>query len=146
MIQHDFGKRSGFQVSRASIGAMRLPEDDDEAAEIWEKKIGIPPERIVRLGAKDNFWGPAGDTGACGPCSGMAKVARAQAAADSSLCFLRGYGWRCHCCCCISWMCWGKPRARAIIIATKCSATAMDLTPRALLKTMPGLFSRPVPI
>ena len=43
--------------------------EDDEAAAIWEKEIGLPPERIVRLGAKDNFWGPAGDTGACGPCS-----------------------------------------------------------------------------
>ena len=43
--------------------------DDDEAAEIWEKEIGLPGSRIVRLGAKDNFWGPAGDTGACGPCS-----------------------------------------------------------------------------
>lgn len=45
--------------------------DDDEAAEIWEKEIGMPPSRIVRLGDKDNFWGPAGDTGACGPCSEM---------------------------------------------------------------------------
>ncbi|MFO7974021.1 MAG: alanine--tRNA ligase, partial [Candidatus Hydrogenedentota bacterium] len=44
-------------------------EEDDEAAEIWEKEVGIPPEKIVRLGAKDNFWGPAGDAGACGPCS-----------------------------------------------------------------------------
>ncbi len=43
--------------------------EDDEAAAIWGKEIGLPPERIVRLGAKDNFWGPAGDTGACGPCS-----------------------------------------------------------------------------
>ncbi|HDP35796.1 MAG TPA: alanine--tRNA ligase [Candidatus Hydrogenedentes bacterium] len=43
--------------------------DDDEAAGIWEKEIGLAPSRIVRLGAKDNFWGPAGDTGACGPCS-----------------------------------------------------------------------------
>ena len=43
--------------------------DDDEAAEIWEKEVGVSPSRIVRLGAKDNFWGPAGDTGACGPCS-----------------------------------------------------------------------------
>ncbi|OQC07409.1 MAG: Alanine--tRNA ligase [Candidatus Hydrogenedentes bacterium ADurb.Bin101] len=43
--------------------------EDDEAAAIWENEIGLPPERIVRLGAKDNFWGPAGDTGACGPCS-----------------------------------------------------------------------------
>ncbi len=45
--------------------------DDDEAAAIWEKEIGVSPSRIVRLGAKDNFWGPAGDTGACGPCSEM---------------------------------------------------------------------------
>jgi alanyl-tRNA synthetase len=44
-------------------------EDDDEAANIWETEIGIPSGKIVRLGVKDNFWGPAGDTGACGPCS-----------------------------------------------------------------------------
>jgi alanyl-tRNA synthetase len=43
-------------------------EDDDEAVEAW-KAIGFPSERIVRLGAADNFWGPAGDTGACGPSS-----------------------------------------------------------------------------
>ncbi|MFC1670071.1 alanine--tRNA ligase [Spirochaetota bacterium] len=44
-------------------------KDDDEAYDIWNKHIGIAPEKIVRLGKKDNFWGPAGDTGACGPCS-----------------------------------------------------------------------------
>jgi alanyl-tRNA synthetase len=44
-------------------------EDDDEAHDIWAKEIGIPESRIVRMGTKDNFWGPAGDTGACGPCS-----------------------------------------------------------------------------
>ncbi len=43
-------------------------KDDDEAYRIWEKEIGIPPERIVRLGEKDNFWA-MGDTGPCGPCS-----------------------------------------------------------------------------
>ena len=48
---------------------MSVFNDDDEAYDIWEKEIGIPATRIVRLGAKDNFWGPAGDTGACGPCS-----------------------------------------------------------------------------
>lgn len=42
--------------------------DDDEAYDIW-KRIGITEERIVRLGEKDNFWGPAGDSGPCGPCS-----------------------------------------------------------------------------
>ncbi|UCH83829.1 MAG: alanine--tRNA ligase [Candidatus Latescibacterota bacterium] len=43
--------------------------DDDEAWELWAKRIGIPENRIVRLGKKDNFWGPVGDTGVCGPCS-----------------------------------------------------------------------------
>ncbi|TGK07932.1 alanine--tRNA ligase [Leptospira semungkisensis] len=43
-------------------------ENDDEAEKIWLSK-GIPQERITRLGKKDNFWGPAGDSGACGPCS-----------------------------------------------------------------------------
>ncbi|MCX6005725.1 MAG: alanine--tRNA ligase-related protein, partial [Chloroflexi bacterium] len=42
--------------------------DDDEAFNIW-KGIGFPEARIVRLGDKDNFWGPAGDSGPCGPCS-----------------------------------------------------------------------------
>ncbi len=42
--------------------------DDDEAFEIWNKKVGIKPERIKRLGEKDNFWA-MGDTGPCGPCS-----------------------------------------------------------------------------
>ncbi|HNE21162.1 MAG TPA: alanine--tRNA ligase-related protein, partial [Turneriella sp.] len=35
-------------------------ENDDEAHEIWNKHIGVPAERIVRLGRADNFWGPAG--------------------------------------------------------------------------------------
>lgn len=62
----------------------RLPKDrlwvtvyetDDEAFEIWEKEIGIPRERIIRIGdnkgsayASDNFW-QMGDTGPCGPCT-----------------------------------------------------------------------------
>ena len=41
--------------------------DDDEAAKIWEAHV--PADRIVRLGKEDNFWGPAGTTGACGPSS-----------------------------------------------------------------------------
>ncbi len=43
-------------------------EEDDEAAEIWIKDIGVPAERVTRIGAKDNFW-QMGDTGPCGPCS-----------------------------------------------------------------------------
>lgn len=49
--------------------------DDDEAYDIWTKDIGVPPERVVRIGdnkgakyASDNFWMMA-DTGPCGPCS-----------------------------------------------------------------------------
>ncbi len=44
-------------------------EDDDEAEDLWHRVIGIPKSRITRLGKKDNWWGPAGDSGACGPCS-----------------------------------------------------------------------------
>lgn len=44
-------------------------EDDDETWDIWSKEMGIPDSRLIRMGAKDNFWGPAGDTGACGPCT-----------------------------------------------------------------------------
>ena len=42
--------------------------EDDEAARLWEKIAGLPRERIVGLGEKDNFWA-MGDTGPCGPCS-----------------------------------------------------------------------------
>ncbi len=43
-------------------------EDDDEAEAIWRDEVGVPADRIVRMGAKDNFWS-AGPTGPCGPCS-----------------------------------------------------------------------------
>jgi alanyl-tRNA synthetase len=43
-------------------------KEDDEAYTIWNERIGVPSERIVRLGEKDNFW-TMGDTGPCGPCS-----------------------------------------------------------------------------
>ena len=41
---------------------------DDEAAELWQDLVGLPPERVYRLGDEDNFWQMA-DTGPCGPCS-----------------------------------------------------------------------------
>ncbi|HPD77601.1 MAG TPA: alanine--tRNA ligase [Spirochaetota bacterium] len=56
----------GFPKERLWVSIF---ENDDEAFEIWNKHIGVPSHKIVRLGKKDNFWGPAGDTGACGPCS-----------------------------------------------------------------------------
>ena len=45
-------------------------QDDDEAFALWREIAGVPAERIVRLGEKDNFWA-MGDTGPCGPCSEM---------------------------------------------------------------------------
>lgn len=43
-------------------------DEDDEAADLWLKHIGIDPARLSRIGVKDNFWS-MGDTGPCGPCS-----------------------------------------------------------------------------
>ncbi len=48
-------------------GEGKLPRDD-EAAALW-KSHGLPADHIVALGRADNFWGPAGGAGACGPCS-----------------------------------------------------------------------------
>jgi len=56
---------------------LKLPEerlwitiyrDDDEAFAYW-RQIGVPAEKILRFGEEDNFWGPVGDSGPCGPCS-----------------------------------------------------------------------------
>jgi alanyl-tRNA synthetase len=56
---------------------LKLPEerlwitiyrDDDEAFAYW-RQIGVPAGKILRFGDKDNFWGPVGDSGPCGPCS-----------------------------------------------------------------------------
>ncbi len=74
----DYFKKEAIQYAlEFSLQKLEIPKDkiwvtiyldDDEAKEIWMKN-GIPEERIIRLGKKDNFWGPAGDSGACGPCS-----------------------------------------------------------------------------
>jgi len=62
----------GLDPSRLWItvfeGADGIPADT-EAEELW-KAVGVPPERILRFGKKDNFW-QMGDTGPCGPCSEM---------------------------------------------------------------------------
>jgi len=56
---------------------LKLPEkrlwitiylDDDEAFAYW-REVGVPTQKILRFGEKDNFWGPVGDSGPCGPCS-----------------------------------------------------------------------------
>lgn len=65
-------KDLGFEPERLSVTIFRGDDDlppDEEAFEIWHKKVGLPPERIHRLSKKDNFWGPPGPTGPCGPCS-----------------------------------------------------------------------------
>src|SRR3954453_14712043 len=55
----------GFDGDRIWI---TVHESDDEAEKIWHDVVGVPMERIQRLGDKDNFW-QMGDTGPCGPCS-----------------------------------------------------------------------------
>lgn len=75
----DYFKKEAIEFSwDYSTGIIEFPKDDiwisiykddDEAFELWHKHIGVPENKIVRLGREDNFWGPAGDTGACGPCS-----------------------------------------------------------------------------
>ncbi len=60
------------------LKVVKLPEEklsvsvfreDEEAFNIWHKIIGLAEKKIFRLGEEDNFWGPAGGQGACGPCS-----------------------------------------------------------------------------
>ena len=55
----------GFEEERLWVTVFL---DDDEAADIWHKKIGVPKERIQRMGMGDNFWS-MGVPGPCGPCS-----------------------------------------------------------------------------
>ena len=57
-----------FSVPREHLW-ITVHETDEETADIWRKRMGIPEDRIVPLGDKDNFWGPAGDSGPCGPDS-----------------------------------------------------------------------------
>ncbi|MFM8858313.1 MAG: alanine--tRNA ligase, partial [Actinomycetota bacterium] len=55
----------GFDGDRIWI---TVHESDDEAEALWHEQVGVPMERIQRLGDKDNFW-QMGETGPCGPCS-----------------------------------------------------------------------------
>ena len=59
--------KGGFALDPERLWVTVFTEDD-EAAEIWEKKIGVPAERIQRMGMEDNFWS-MGVPGPCGPCS-----------------------------------------------------------------------------
>jgi alanyl-tRNA synthetase len=74
----DYFKRDAIRFAWDLLtGVLQLPperlwvtvyQSDDEAAEIWQKEIGIPSNRVTRLGEKSNFWS-MGDTGPCGPCT-----------------------------------------------------------------------------
>ena len=74
----DYFKKEAIEMSWEFLtSTMNLPpeklwvsvyQDDDEAFSIWHNRIGVPDEKIVRMGEKDNFWA-MGDTGPCGPCS-----------------------------------------------------------------------------
>jgi alanyl-tRNA synthetase len=74
----DYFKRDAIRFAWDFLtGVMQLPperlwvtvyQSDDEAADIWQKEIGVPAARFARLGEKSNFWS-MGDTGPCGPCS-----------------------------------------------------------------------------
>ena len=58
---------NGYALPKEKLW-ISIYQDDDEAYDIWHSKMGVPADRIVRLGEKDNFWS-MGDTGPCGPCS-----------------------------------------------------------------------------
>jgi alanyl-tRNA synthetase len=74
----DYFKREAIQYAWEFLTEMlQIPkerlfvtvfEDDDAAADIWLKEIGVDPKLFARIGAKDNFWA-MGDTGPCGPCT-----------------------------------------------------------------------------
>ncbi|MCH4873977.1 alanine--tRNA ligase [Pseudomonas sp. TMW22091] len=81
----DYFKKDAINFAWTFLtGALKLPQDklwvtvyasDDEAYDIWTKDVGVPPERMIRIGdnkgapyASDNFW-TMGDTGPCGPCT-----------------------------------------------------------------------------
>ncbi len=57
----------GFELPRERLYAT-VYEDDDQAEGIWRNSVGLPVERVFRLGATENFWA-MGETGPCGPCS-----------------------------------------------------------------------------
>jgi alanyl-tRNA synthetase len=74
----DYFKAEGIEFAWDFVtGTLKIPpeklwvtvfRDDDEAADLWLKKIKIDPERFTRMGEQSNFWA-MGDTGPCGPCS-----------------------------------------------------------------------------
>ena len=68
LVTKDFGLEAD-RISVTIFGGDELNPADEESFDIWHKSVGLPVERIHRLGRKDNFWGPPGPTGPCGPCT-----------------------------------------------------------------------------
>jgi alanyl-tRNA synthetase len=74
----DYFKKGAIELAWKFVTEyLKLPRDrlwasifreDEEAFGLWQE-TALPGDRIVRLGREDNFWGPAGETGPCGPCS-----------------------------------------------------------------------------
>ena len=74
----DYFKRDAIHFAWAFVtGTLKLDpqrlwvtvfRDDDEAARIWIEEVGVPKDRVTRMGEKSNFWA-MGDTGPCGPCT-----------------------------------------------------------------------------
>ncbi len=74
----DYFKQEAIQLAWEFLtDVMKLPterlwvtvfDEDDEAETIWLNDVGVPADRVLRIGAKDNFWS-MGDTGPCGPCT-----------------------------------------------------------------------------
>ncbi|HXF58803.1 MAG TPA: alanine--tRNA ligase, partial [Candidatus Saccharimonadales bacterium] len=75
----DYFKKEAIEWAwEFATGVLKMPadrlfpsvyKDDQEAFDLWAKHMGLGPKRVTRLGEKDNFWGPAGGSGACGPSS-----------------------------------------------------------------------------
>jgi len=64
----------GLEKEKIAVSVFAGDRDapfDKEAYDIWQNEIGIAPERIAKLPKKDNWWGPAGETGPCGPDTEM---------------------------------------------------------------------------
>ena len=62
----------GVSPERIKVSIFRGDEEapfDEESYKIWHEEIGIPEERIIKGSREDNFWGPTGSEGPCGPCS-----------------------------------------------------------------------------
>src|SRR5919202_2668649 len=84
-----------YKLPRERLWAT-IHEQDDQAAELWREVAGLPPERIVRLGDKDNFWEMAA-TGPCGPNSEIFIDLGEERRCDASLCSIATCGcerWR----------------------------------------------------